>query len=146
MLREINSFRKANAILEYGLVIIIVLGAMAGINAFLRRNIQGRVKDESDLYLGHGQGLEWGMSITRSDSSSSVDRVEQLGADFNIEAKTKSSSVTYSPPMPPRLMEHKGSISHVQEAVTKPPTPDYPELEYKDWTDIGAEGPWYVPN
>ncbi|MCF7907285.1 MAG: hypothetical protein K9L86_00190 [Candidatus Omnitrophica bacterium] len=135
MLIKANNFRKTNAILEYGVVLVIVLGAMAGINAFLKRNIQRRVHDESDAWLGHGQGLEWEMSITHSDSSSNVNRDENMGANFDINAQTSSSSVTYSPPMPPYIMEHKGSALHIQDAPSAAPLPDYPDLEYKDWED-----------
>lgn len=133
----ISNFRKANAILEYGVLLIIVLGAMAGINAFLKRDIQARLKYESDRYLGHGQGLEWEMSITHSSSSSSVTRDEDVGADFRISSDSSSSSVTYSPPTPPYIMEHKGSSLHIQDAATSPTTPDYPDLEYKSWDDKG---------
>lgn len=140
---EINKFRKANAILEYGVVLVIILGAMAGINAYFKRHIQSRVKRESDRYLGHGQGLEWEASIGYTDSESSLDRTEQTGADFDIVAQSETKSITVTAPLPPRVMDHKGSMLHVQDVVTKPPVPDYPDLEYKDWKDL--EGDWHVP-
>ena len=62
--------RKANAILEYGVLLVIIAGAMSGINFYLKRHIQARVKSESDWLLGHGQGLEWEASIGITRSSS----------------------------------------------------------------------------
>lgn len=127
MLRIRKKFRKSNAILEYGVVLIIVLGAMAGINAFLKRHVQARLKSESDALLSHGQGLEWEASISRTTSSSIVDRDETLGANFDITAHSESSSFTYSPPMPPYIMEHKGSAMHVQDAAMQPPQLNNPQ-------------------
>ncbi len=130
---------KANVILEYGVLLVIVLGAMAGINAYLKRHIQARVKHESDTYLGHGQGLEWEMYITHTDSDTSVDRKEDIGADFRIVSKSGSDSITITPPMPPYIMEHKGSALHIQDAPSKPSAPDYPDLVYDKWD---LEGTW----
>jgi len=126
--------RKANAILEYGVLIVIVVGAMAGINLYLKRHIQARLKRESDALLGHGQGLEWQASISYSTSSSDSREAESQGANFDINTQSQSGSVTYTPPTPPYIMEHKGSALHVQDAATKPPEPDYPDLEYDKWS------------
>jgi len=119
--------RKSNAILEYGVVLVIVLGAMAGINIYLKRHIQARVKGESDKYLSHGQGLEWEADIGYTDSESNVDRIEQTAADFEIVSHSSSKSITYSAAQPPHVMEHKGSTQHIQDAPRQPPAIQNPK-------------------
>ena len=145
----VSTMRKANAILEYGILLFIVIGAVAGIHYFLKRHIQARVRREArseglvqglSADPGPGQGLEWGSSITIIPrSKTTFDRHEEVGGDVTTRVVTESSQITLQAPVPSirgwSAMEHKGSALHVQDAPTAAPTPDYPDLEYKDWED-----------
>ena len=53
------SLKKANSITEYGILLGIVILFLLGINLTLRRQIESRVKRESDSTIGHAIGLEW---------------------------------------------------------------------------------------
>lgn len=134
-------FRKASVFAEYAVLIFIITAAIAGVHYFLKRSIQARVKDTSDEYLGHGQGLEWGSSMTFMQSSSRVQKNEQFGGNMQVSADSTMTQTTLTAPVPSiqgwSAMEHKGSALHVQDAPGAAAAPDYPDLEYKDWTDQG---------
>ena len=133
--------RKANAILEYGIVLTIAALFLAGINVFLRRHIEARVKSESDKTIGHGLGLEWpeqtytiGGARRVSDRS---DYSAQAASEARVERKSSASdwSISYSQPVPEKIMKHKRASRHVQDAARTPPAVSYPRLEYKKWDD-----------
>ncbi|MDD5429893.1 MAG: hypothetical protein PHE97_04145 [Candidatus Omnitrophica bacterium] len=142
-------YRKSNAILEYGIIIFVVVGALTGMHMYLQRHIQARIKDEARrtgfvLYQpGPGIGLEWGSSLTIYSSSSTSERTEEIGGKTNIDIDTSSSQTTLQAPVPSikgfSVMEHKGSAISVQDAPSAAPLPDYPDLEYKEWDDQGWE-------
>lgn len=147
--------KKANAILEYGILIVIVVSAIAGINYFLSRHIQTRVVAEArhtglvqglSADPGPGQGLEWASSLTFSHSTSSVDRSETIGGGVLSTSKTDGTYITASAPPPSlegwSIMEHKGEAINAQDAPGAAPGITYPELEYKEWQD--KPGEWLV--
>mgnify|MGYP001359123681 CR=1 FL=1 len=130
--------RKANAIIEYGVVIIIVTLFLIGINTYLRRHIEGRVRDESDRTLGHAIGLEWPQqTYTVGGSRASFDRVDEAGGIASRSSSRNDWSLTYTQPVGKKIMKHKRASRHVQDAARTPPSIDYPDLEYKGWQDIG---------
>ena len=59
MLKYTN--KKAQAILEYSAVIIIVAVGLVGISSYLKRNLQGRYKQAADVY---GDGFLYSSSGT----------------------------------------------------------------------------------
>jgi hypothetical protein len=140
-MRQKINMKKANAIIEYGIVLMVVVAAMAGIQSFLRRNIHARIKYESDSELQHGQGLEWDASITSESSINTFDRYETPGGTIIISSDDDTSSVTYSPPMPPYIMEHKGSSIHIQDAAQMPPKPDNPDQGRSQRSSDGSKYP-----
>lgn len=147
--------KKANAVLEYGILIMIVVSAIAGIHYFLSRHIQTRVVAEArrtglvqglSADPGPGQGLEWASSLSYTRATSSTDRVETVGGGVVSTSRSDSSYITATAPPPSirgwSLMEHKGEAIHVQDAPSAAPSLDYPDLEYKEWTD--KKGQWDV--
>ncbi len=134
--------RKANAILEYGIVIIIGLLFLTGIQLFLRRHIEGRVKDESDRTIGHAIGLEWPeQTYTVGGSSGSADRFDAVGGTVQRSSSQSDWSLTYSQPVPKQIMKHKEAAMHVQDSAKSPPTPSYPELQREEWSDPNQPKP-----
>lgn len=144
--------KKANALVEYGILLMIVVGAVAGINSYLKRHIQARIIDEADREglvqglsvrggSGPGQGLEWASSMTIGGSHSSTNRLESPGPDVIFSSQSTTTSFTGQTPVPSikgwSAMEHKGSAISVQDSPSAPTVPDYPDLEYKDWNDQG---------
>ncbi len=129
--------KKSNAILEYGVILAVVVGAMAGISFYLKRHIQARVKNESDRLLGHGQGLEWEAKLSFNTAGTDTRRIEEKPANFEITHDSSSTVISYVPAQPPYVMEHKGSSQHVQDAPMQPPNLDYPDQETHDYEDNG---------
>jgi len=150
-----NKRRKANAILEYSVLMFIIVGFLVSIHYMVKRNVQARLKAESDHYLRHGQGLEWGSDITFSRSETDYERKEEAGGDVVIQSEVESNYLKLAAPPPSvpgkvpliggsSVMDHKQSVMHVQDVAGAPPLPQYPDLEYKDWQDQGGE--WHVAN
>lgn len=133
--------KAAYTMIEYGILIAVVVAFLIGVNNYIQRHIQARVKAESDRLLGHGQGLEWGSSVSISSSNTSIRRKEQPGGRAKVTSSAKTTQVTGQAPVPSirgwSAMEHKGSAIHVQDAASGPTKPDYPDLEYKSWDDRG---------
>ncbi|MBN3040558.1 MAG: hypothetical protein JW867_05480 [Candidatus Omnitrophica bacterium] len=134
--------KKANAIIEYAVVLLIVVTFLMGINTFLRRHIEARVKDESDRTLGHAIGLEWPEQLyIVGGSSGEFDRYDEAGGAVSRSSRNQDWSLTYSQPIGQRIMKHKRASMHTQDAAKSPPTPNYPQLEHEDWYDKGWPKP-----
>jgi hypothetical protein len=121
--------KKANAIIEYSVVIAIIVAAIAGINHFLRRSVQARIKYEIDTisHYGRGSGLEWEENtLSWRDATSNYNRVEAVGGDSSVIAINTEDYTTLSLPMPPYVMEHKNASRDVQDAAVTPPKMDEP--------------------
>lgn len=130
--------QKSNAILEYGVVLTIVALFLIGINIFVRRQIEARVKHESDTQIGHALGLEWPeQTYTIGGTRSSYNRRDTVGGAVSRRTSNTDWSVTYSQPIPEQLQKSKQASMHVQDSAKTPPSIDYPDLEYKDWQDQG---------
>ncbi|MDD5194839.1 MAG: hypothetical protein PHQ96_04075 [Candidatus Omnitrophica bacterium] len=140
--------RKANVILEYSMIIVIVISAVYGVYYFLKRSIQGKLKDESDQYIGHGQGLEWETNtLTITGVNSDYRRVETEGGGIAVNTEFEASHVALTAPVPSFRgygpMMHKQAGVHVQDAVMPAPTPQNPEEqnEPNEATNEPEEGP-----
>ena len=140
----LSKLKKANAIIEYGILLTIVVMAIVGIQSYLQKHIQGRVKGESDLTLGHGIGLEWPeQTYTMKGSHSEVDKYDindlEVQGDGVVKYTTSGSNwaVTYKQPVGSKIMKHKRGSRDVQDAANNPPGVDYPDLQYNDWNDKG---------
>jgi hypothetical protein len=135
-------FQKANAIIEYSIVIGLVVSVMAGMNYFLKRSVQARIKYEMDTisHYGKGSGLEWEENtLTWRDSDSHFDRTETVGANSVANAQSHESYTTLSLPMPPYVMEHKNASRDVQDTAVTPPKLDMPD--HKNQSDNeGGQG------
>jgi len=116
-----KKLRKVNAILEYTVVIMIVVAAMGGINLYLKRNIMARIKAESDRIIQKNQTVPWEASFTWAGSTQDTTYVENKGIK-TTQVVTTSYTSTYQPPTPPYVTDHQGSVLHVQDAVSKPPS------------------------
>lgn len=129
---------KSNAILEYGVVLAIAALFLIGINTFVRRHIEARVKHESDTEIGHALGLEWPeQTYTIGGTHSSYDRDDYYGGRVSRQTSQSDWSVTYSQPIPSQISKHTQAAMHVQDAAKTPPSIDYPDLQYNDWNDLG---------
>ena len=135
MVNKMKIFRKANVILEYGIVLFIVVGFMAGVNTYIQRALNSSLKGQTDRIMGKGVP-GYSLSFTTSTAGSTLDKVEG-GGSYGVSDKYNGFSVTFTPPAPPYINEHKGSSLHAQDAASKPPEPDYPDLEYDGWDDQG---------
>ena len=131
------SLKKANSITEYGILLGIVILFLLGINLTLRRQIESRVKRESDSTIGHAIGLEWPeQKYTIGGSQTTFDRNDAMGGLVNRGAGRSDWSASYSQPVPEQIMKHKQAAMHCQDVAKDPPSIDYKNLQYNDWDDI----------
>jgi hypothetical protein len=138
--KGIRRMRRAQAIAEYSILIIIVVTAVWGVYVFTKRGIQAKIKRESDTIVGHALGLEWPQQ-TQTISGSTVHgvRTEEFGGNQQATTDNSNWSITYSAPVGAKVMKHKRASISVQDAATMPPQITYPKLEYKSWDDKGWE-------
>lgn len=102
-------FKKAGAILEYGIVLFIVGAVVVAMQHELRRTYQGRIKSLSDKYIeeeSKGVGTELTGAIKITDEN----------GNFN------TSSIGEGAPAP-----------DIIDYADKPPEIEYPDLEYRKW-------------
>ncbi len=128
--------RKANAILEYAFIIMIVMGVLTSLNYIIKRTVQARVKDHTDKEISldgvaGGHGLEWpGTSLTWSGAESRSDRNESLGGSLLIDADSNSHNFSIFIPVPSiqgiSPMKHKNATRDIQDVAVKPSPPNYP--------------------
>ena len=116
--------KKANAILEYGILLFIIVGFLAGIYYYLKRNIQVRVKHEIDTQLRRPIPFLWQSSVTFSKVDTTWDKDEEVGGDITIDSNTKIRSTTLSAPPPP-VMNVAGL--HSQDAARPAPMQSNPK-------------------
>ena len=136
--------KRAQAIAEYSILIIIVVTTVWGVYVFTKRGIQAKIKKESDTIIGHALGLEWPQQ-TQSISGSNVHgvRTEEFGGNQEGTMDASNWSITYQAPIGGKIMKHKRASISVQDAATMPPQISYTKLEYKSWEDKGHQ--WDVP-
>lgn len=117
--------RKANALIEYSVLIFIIISAIAGLQYTVKRHFQGFVKDQTDKHLRQPVPLLWQSSVTFSNQNFSQDRDEYVGGDTVVTSDAQTSFTTLSAPPPPHV---PGVASmHVQDAALPPPQENNPE-------------------
>jgi len=124
-----NKMRKANAIIEYSVLIFIIIAAIAGLQYTVKRHFQGFVKSETDEHLRQPVPLLWQSSVTFSKQNFSQDRDEFVGGDTVVVSDAQTSFTTLSAP-PPSVqgISAPGSAGlHVQDAALPPPQQNNPE-------------------
>jgi len=62
--------KKANALIEYALIILIVIAAFFTMNIYMKRGIQGRVKDMADHFIGGGTAMQANTPVVRATTES----------------------------------------------------------------------------
>ena len=121
--------KKANAILEYGILLFIVVGFLAGIHYYLKRNIQARIKHEVDTQLRRPMPFLWQSSVGFMKVETTWDKTEEVGGDITIDTNTKIRSTTLSAPPPPVMIT---SGLHSQDAARPAPMQSNPKHNQTD--------------
>jgi len=129
--------KKASSVVQYGILLAVVVLALAGISYRVRKTIQGRVKAFSDTVIGEDRtATESGKTVTKetkilSDSRTrsetndggSVTIDNHTIRDLDFERTNSASSGGGS------LAERDLLIDYAR----KPPQLDYPNVEYREW-------------
>ena len=85
-------YKKGMAVLQYAILLVIVTFSLVTMNVYLRRSIQAKVKDLTDLCIGREHiGLLDETEYTR-DSSSSSQLVKEESGGGNITLSTTMDS------------------------------------------------------
>lgn len=125
-----NKIRKANALIEYSVLIFIIIAAIAGLNFALRRHFQAFVKTEADEHIREPSPFLWQSSLKFSKQQASQDRNEFVGGDTIINANLEAPYTVLSAPPPPYMPGVAGL--HAQDAALPPPSQQEPGQERSD--------------
>jgi len=79
--------RKAQSTLEYALVIAAVIGALLAINAYMKKGVQGRLKESTD---------QIGRQFDAAGNYTSAWKTASTGETTTTEARATSTGVTTS--------------------------------------------------
>jgi Flp pilus assembly pilin Flp len=79
--------RKAQSTLEYALIIAAVVGALVAINAYMKKGVQGRLKESTD---------QIGKQFDASGSFTSAWKSEGSGTTTTTETRDTSTGATTS--------------------------------------------------
>jgi Flp pilus assembly pilin Flp len=55
---ESTSFNKANLVIEYAVLIVVIIAALLGISVYLKRAVSGRWRESADTF-GHGRQYQY---------------------------------------------------------------------------------------
>jgi len=64
-------FKKAQSTVEYGILIAVVVGAAVAMQVFVKRAIQARQKDASDMMTGVSGTVDWGSGVNMTLNTTS---------------------------------------------------------------------------
>lgn len=122
--------KKANALVEYSVLIFIVVAAIMGLNAALKRHFQAFIKSEADEHIRQPMPFIWQETVKFSSQSSVLDRQEEVGGDTVIVSDLSAPYTALTAPPPPVSI---GAASlHVQDAASAPPSQDNPEHQAEE--------------
>lgn len=72
--------RRGNTIIEYAIIIGLIVAALTAMNTFMKRGLQGKIKDMTDYYISNQQVEEMDPTI--------VERISQKDTLSNSTADT----------------------------------------------------------
>ncbi|MDD4955451.1 MAG: hypothetical protein PHP17_05390 [Candidatus Omnitrophica bacterium] len=122
--------KRASTLIEYSVLIFIVIAAIMGLNAVLKRNFQAFIKSEADEHVRQPMPFIWQETVKFTSQSSTQDRYEEVGGDTTIISNLNAPYTTLTAPPPPVSI---GAASlHVQDAASAPPSQDNPEHQAEE--------------
>lgn len=84
--------RRAQSTGEYAILFAIVLGAVIGVQGYVRNKLAGKLKQEADNYTGLS------LNITRQSDSLSASRADMSSAhDGSLRSDSESTQVVNNP-------------------------------------------------
>jgi hypothetical protein len=83
--------RRGSSFMEYMVILGIISAVLWGMNIYMKRGIQGKVKDLTDSFIGKGQETDISptavtTSSAKSDYDSTVDTQGSLGGGWRVES------------------------------------------------------------
>ena len=122
MIKMKKMYRKANVILEYGIIISIIIGAMVGINHVVRRGVAGKIRAASDRFIiSEGEAKRAGRDVEGPVEIEKTTKVGHRGMDITTEGWTENSIGQGAP------------LKDVVDYAKKPPEIIYPDAWYTTW-------------
>jgi len=94
-MRRSRSRSKAQSTLEYVVLIAVVIGAILGVQQYIRRAVEGRGKQSADQIGEQWSSSDSNFAVTVSGGGTRTDTVTTLGASTsNIASDTQSRNAT----------------------------------------------------
>jgi hypothetical protein len=125
--------RKSNAILEYGVIIAIVIAALAAMHHVIRRGSQANIKRISDAAIGDYSdervGKEGGDERHEKLDTASSLKLENLGGNTLTYNRDNNAFFNYDIP----AESSRGTVRDVVDYAIKPPVFNYPSTVYLFW-------------
>lgn len=106
---------KANAMVEYSVLIFIIIAVIAGMQFTLRRHFQGFIKSEADEHIYQPSSFLWQSSVKFSSQTAVQDRLEEVGGDTVVTSDLNAPYTVLSAPPPPYMPGVAGL--HSQDAA-----------------------------
>lgn len=122
---------RGSSFSEYAIILGVVSAVFMGMNTYIKRGLQGRLKEMTDFFIGREQVVEISPTAKTSvntDSKSSVNEDRQLnfggGSGIHLRSTTHIAVTThvedFTVPAPPGS---EGFINAERGQVTPPPPP-----------------------
>ena len=135
-----KGMKKANAILEYGVILFVAVSAIIAMQPFLKRTIQARVKDLTDDYIASGEkgtmiepappGALVNVSVSggaNGEGSSSLTSSHTLsewhGGEMNVDSSRDREWNSKT----------DQGVADIIDYAKKPPEMKHPDIEYIEW-------------
>ena len=91
--------KRANSVVEYAIILGVVILALSTMNIYIKRGVQGKVKDLSDGFIGAGSPMQaetpnvmaLSTSSTNSVANSTVTTRDLLGGSREVNVSEHSS-------------------------------------------------------
>ena len=101
--KSLKNFKKANAILEYTILLSIVVFAFSGITQYGERVIKGYVKKVNDSELKKPIPFLWQGALIVSKEEYNSNRIETYNGNIVDISTSSGSSLSLQAPTPPYI-------------------------------------------
>lgn len=77
---------RGQSLINYALIFAIVTAALVGMTTYIKRGVQGKVRDMTDFFINDGQIVELDptTSLAESTSTGSIDKKEFSGGKMQL--------------------------------------------------------------
>jgi len=141
MMFLLRTNKKAASFMEYALILALVSAVLIGMNIYIKRGIQGRVREMSDYFISQEHLVEINPTVSDTNTISTANQVEEgfIGGGTRLALSDRKSTVSSSTVEDRDTLYSSPFIPSDSGNVTPPGRDDDEEYIDPDWeteTDI----------